>query len=209
MNCNAKNRIRKRRYELLKEEVLKNKYTHNSYYKKDRNKVLSFLSSLCLLFSIALSVLIYGKSDENGKWIKENFGIELSFSKINKVMSKYTDMILNFDIFRFLEEDEKVSYEFNYFSLGNNMFESDGNEITSIGNGTVIFVSINNDENVIIIQHDLGYTATYRGLEDVLVKKYDRVDDKDVIGVSFEAIEINFEKNSEIISYEEVVEILS
>ena len=44
----------------------------------------------------------------------------------------------------------------------------------------------NNGENIVIIQHDLGYTATYSGLVDVLVKKYDRVDDKASIGISFE-----------------------
>ena len=96
MDFEAKNRIRKRRYNLLKEEM-NNKYNH----KNEKNKALSFLSSLCILCSIALGVLIYGKNDENGKWIKDNFGIEVSFSSINSYMSKYTDYILDFDIFSF------------------------------------------------------------------------------------------------------------
>ena len=96
----TKNRIRKRRYNLLKEEANK-EYLNN---KNTKNKALSFLSSLCVLFSIALSVLIYGKTDENGKWLKENFGIEFSFNKVNEIMSKYTNYLLDFDIFTFFNK---------------------------------------------------------------------------------------------------------
>ncbi|MBQ9730935.1 MAG: M23 family metallopeptidase [Bacilli bacterium] len=206
MGLDAKNRIRKRRYNLLKNEAYK---TNKDYYKENKNKGLSFLSSLCLLVCIALSVLIYGKNDENGKWLKDNFGIEVSFSKINQTMSKYTDYILDFDIFKFLEDDKPVSYESYYYSLGNNLYESTSNEITSIGDGTVVFVGEVDNKKVLIIEHDLGYSATYIGLEDVLVKKYDRVDDKNTIGVSFEPIEIHFKKESVSISYEEVLALFS
>lgn len=204
MDFEAKNRIRKRRYNLLKEEM-NNKYNH----KNDKNKALSFLSSLCILCSIALGVLIYGKNDENGKWIKDNFGVEVSFSSINSYMSKYTDYILDFDIFSFLRTDEPVSYEPNYHNLGNNMFESNSNEITSIGDGTVIFVGESEGQNIVIIQHDLGYTATYSGLEDMFVHKYDRVDDKSSIGISFDAIKIEFSKDNKELSYEEILDLFS
>lgn len=204
MDFEAKNRIRKRRYDLLKQEA----YNIDNIKDKKKSKILSFLSSLCLLLSITLSVLIYGKNDENGKWIKDNFGIELSFSKINNTMSKYIDNILDFDIFSFLKEDKPVSIEPFYYDLGNNIFEPYSNEITSIGDGTVVFVGENDNKNVVIIQHDLGYSATYIGLEDVLVKKYDRVQDKSAIGISFEPIQINFEKESVSISYEEVIQLL-
>ena len=202
---NTKNRIRKRRYTLLKEEASKESFQ----YRNTKNKGLSFLSSLFLLTSIALGVLIYGKTDENGKWVKENFGIELSFSKVNEFMSKYTDYILDFDIFDFMKEDVPVSNEPNYINLGNGLFMPNGNEITSIGEGTVIYVGENNGENIVVIQHDLGYTATYSGLAEVLVKKYDRVDDNAIIGVSFKEIMIAFENNNKKISYEEVLGILS
>ena len=204
MDFEAKNRIRKRRYDLLKQEA----YNIDNVKDKKKSKILSFLSSLCLLLSITLSVLIYGKNDENGKWLKDNFGIELSFSKINNTMSKYIDNILDFDIFSFLKDDKPVSIEPFYYNLGNNIFEPYSNEITSIGDGTVVFVGENDTKNVVIIQHDLGYSATYIGLEDVLVKKYDRVEDKSAIGISFEPIQINFEKESVSISYEEVIQLL-
>lgn len=202
MDFEAKKRIKKRRYNLLKDEI------DRSYYnKKDKNNALSFLSSLCILFSIALGVLIYGKNDENGKWIKDNFGIELSFSKVNSYMQKYTDYILDFDIFDFLEKDQVVNYESSYQCIGDNIFESNSNEITSIGAGTVIFVGESDGVNTVIIQHDLGYTATYSGIEDVLVHKYDRVIDKASIGISFEPIKIEFTKDNKEITYEEVIKL--
>ena len=170
---------------------------------------MSFLSSLCILFSIALGVLIYGKNDENGKWIKDNFGIELSFSKVNSYMQKYTDYILDFDIFDFLEKDQVVDYESSYQCVGDNIFESNSNEITSIGAGTVIFVGESLGVNTVIIQHDLGYTATYSGIEDVLVHKYDRVIDKASIGISFEPIKIEFTKDNKEITYEEVIKLFN
>lgn len=204
MDFEAKKRIKKRRYNLLKDEI------DRSYYnKKDKNNALSFLSSLCILFSIALGVLIYGKNDENGKWIKDNFGIELSFSKVNSYMQKYTDYILDFDIFDFLEKDQVVNYEPSYQCIGDNIFESNSNEITSIGAGTVIFVGESNGVNTVIIQHDLGYTATYSGIEDVLVHKYDRVIDKVSIGISFEPIKIEFTKDNKEITYEEVIKLFN
>lgn len=204
MDFEAKKRIKKRRYNLLKDEI------DRSYYnKKDKNNALSFLSSLCILFSIALGVLIYGKNDENGKWIKDNFGIELSFSKVNSYMQKYTDYILDFDIFDFLEKDQVVNYESSYQCIGDNIFESNSNEITSIGAGTVIFVGESDGVNTVIIQHDLGYTATYSGIEDVLVHKYDRVIDKASIGISFEPIKIEFTKDNKEITYEEVIKLFN
>ena len=204
MDFEAKKRIKKRRYDLLKDEI------DRSYYnKKDKNNALSFLSSLCILFSIALGVLIYGKNDENGKWKKDNFGIELSFSKVNSYMQKYTDYILDFDIFDFLEKDQVVNYESSYQCIGDNIFESNSNEITSIGAGTVIFVGESNGVNTVIIQHDLGYTATYSGIEDVLVHKYDRVIDKASIGISFEPIKIEFTKDNKEITYEEVIKLFN
>ena len=204
MDFEAKKRIKKRRYNLLKDEI------DRSYYnKKEKNNALSFLSSLCILFSIALGVLIYGKNDENGKWIKDNFGIELSFSKVNSYMQKYTDYILDFDIFDFLEKDQVVNYESSYQCIGDNIFESNSNEITSIGAGTVIFVGESNGVNTVIIQHDLGYTATYSGIEDVLVHKYDRVIDKASIGISFEPIKIEFTKDNKEITYEEVIKLFN
>ena len=204
MDFEAKRRIKKRRYNLLKDEI------DRSYYnKKDKNNALSFLSSLCILFSIALGVLIYGKNDENGKWIKDNFGIELSFSKVNSYMQKYTDYILDFDIFDFLKKDQVVNYEPSYQCIGDNIFESNSNEITSIGAGTVIFVGESLGVNTVIIQHDLGYTATYSGIEDVLVHKYDRVIDKASIGISFEPIKIEFTKDNKEITYEEVIKLFN
>ena len=204
MDFEAKKRIKKRRYNLLKDEI------DRSYYnKKDKNNALSFLSSLCILFSIALGVLIYGKNDENGKWIKDNFGIELSFSKVNSYMQKYTDYILDFDIFDFLKKDQVVNYEPSYQCIGDNIFESNSNEITSIGAGTVIFVGEADGVNTVIIQHDLGYTATYSGIEDVLVHKYDRVIDKASIGISFEPIKIEFTKDNKEITYEEVIKLFN
>jgi hypothetical protein len=210
MNKDATERIRKRRYELLKEEVDKDLFNNYHDKKGKSNKILSFFSSIFLLTSIALGVLIYAKNDENGKWIKDNFGIELSFSKVNQVMSKYTDYILDFDIFKFLNnKDLPVSYEPTYAYLGNNIYESQNNMISSIGNGTVVFVGEDENQNVVIVQHDLGYTATYFGLDEVMVKKFDRVNNNDNLGMSYDSIKILFEKDSEEITYEEVINLLS
>jgi hypothetical protein len=204
MDFESKNRIRKRRYDLLRQEIDKSNYSS-----KNKSKTLSFLSSLCILCSIALGVLIYGKNDVNGKWIKENFGIEVSFSKVNSYISKYTNYILDFDIFDFLNKDQAVTYVPSYQCVGENTYQSYSNEITSIGEGTVVYVGESNGANIIIIQHDLGYTATYSGIEDILVHKYDRVEDKASIGISFEPIKIEFSKDNKEMTYEEVIELFS
>lgn len=198
---NVKERIKRRRYELLNA-----KFTNQ---KKNKNGLLSFLSSIFLLFSIALGVLIYGKNDENGKWLRDNFGIELSFSNVNKNMSSFIDNILSFDVFSFLNKESMlVSYESSYTYLGNDLFQKNDSSVTSIGKGVVIYADLNNGQNTIIIQHDLGYTATYVGVEDVFVKQYDRIEDKGIIGNSYNDIYIYFSINGEKKTYEEIVKLL-
>ena len=114
MDFESKNRIRKRRYDLLKQEIDKSNYSS-----KNKSKSLSFLSSLCILCSIALGVLIYGKNDENGKWIKENFGIEVSFSKVNSYISKYTALyfpiILPLHLYFFIFVLQKTAFLSNLY----------------------------------------------------------------------------------------------
>lgn len=195
-----KERIKKRRYELLYGKT-----------KKDNKKknFLSFLSSILMLFSITLGVLIYGKNDENGKWLKENFGIELSFSTINKHMSSFIDNLLDYDVFSFLNKESiNVSYESNYIYLGNDKFAKNDSAVTSIGSGVVIFTIEENGLNTIIVQHDHGYTATYKGVEEIFVKQYDRIEDKGVIGNHYGEIYIYFTINGEKKEYEDIIELL-
>ncbi len=200
---NSKSRIRKRRYKLIKNQ--------NLFYKdeKGKNKILSFFSSLFLLLSISLGVLIYGKNDENGKWLKENFGIELSFVNVNSTISKALDMVLDYNIFNFItNEDMTVSNEEMYTYLGDNLYQSIDTGITSIGNGTVILKEKIDDKYMIVVQNDLGVIITYSNLDEVLVNTYDRINNKDVIALSYENIKIEFVKDNKYLNYEEAKEII-
>lgn len=200
---NSKSRIRKRRYKLIKNQ--------NLFYKdeKGKNKILSFFSSLFLLLSISLGVLIYGKNDENGKWLKENFGIELSFVNVNSTISKALDMVLDYNIFNFItNEDMTVSNEEMYTYLGDNLYQSIDTGITSIGNGTVILKEKIDNKYMIVVQNDLGVIITYSNLDEVLVNTYDRINNKDVIALSYENIKIEFVKDNKYLNYEEAKEII-
>lgn len=200
---NSKSRIRKRRYKLIKNQ--------NLFYKdeKGKNKILSFFSSLFLLLSISLGVLIYGKNDENGKWLKENFGIELSFVNVNSTISKALDMVLDYNIFNFItNEDMTVSNEEMYTYLGDNLYQSIDTGITSIGNGTVILKEKIDNKYMIVVQNDLGVIITYSNLDEVLVNTYDRINNKDVIALSYENIKIEFVKDKKYLNYEEAKEII-
>ena len=158
-----------------------------------------------IIMALFLSVGVYAKKDENGKFLKDTFGINVNFSSFNKAMNK----LINF---RAIENvtigDVPVANVPNYVHLGNDFYVSGESQVTSVDDGVVTYVY--NDENgyLVIIENDSGFRSVYSNLIDVNVKVNDRIYFDSVIGVVEEEVKIIFSKNNEKITYEQVLGLL-
>lgn len=197
-----KNRIQNRRNTSKEVDVevieLERVYTKPSKF----YKISMFTLIIMALF---LSVAVYAKKDENGKFLKETFGINVNFVSFNKTINK----LINFRAVETItNSDALVSNVPNYVHMGNDMYVNGGSEVTSIDDGIVTYIY--NDENgyLVIVENDSGFRSVYSNLVDVSVKVNDRIYFDSVIGVVEEEVKIVFSKNNEKITYEQVVGLL-
>jgi hypothetical protein len=152
-----------------------------------------------------LSFAVYAKKDENGKFLKEKFNVNINFVSFNKLMNK----LINFRIVDSITNlDTPVSNIPSYIHMGDDLYINGSSEITSIDDGVVTYV--HNDENgyLVIIENDSGFRSVYSNLVDISVKVNDRVYFDSVIGVVEEEVKIIFSKDYEKITYEQVVGLL-
>lgn len=196
-----KRRIKQRRYASLLNE---NNYSHKETKKK--RSFLSFCTSIMTILVLTLGVLIYAKKDEKGKFIQETFGIKINFVSFNSKVSKVLDSILDYDIFNNNGGSVPVDVESMYVSVGNNRYSNTTNTAKVISDGTVIYAKIEGDKYLVVIQHDLGFTSTYYGIDECFVELYDRIKYNDTIGQFFDdSIEIVFTMDNQVYTYEEIV----
>lgn len=177
-------------------------------YEKKYTKPSKFykISMFCLMaMFLFLSVAVYAKKDENGKFLRDNLGIDVNFTSFNKTMNK----LINFrSIENIANGDLAVSNVPSYIHLGEDLYVSDGSEVKSIDDGVVTYIY--NDENgyLVIIENDSGFRSTYMNLTDVSVKINDRVYFDSVLGVVEDNVKILFSKDNKKITYEQVLGII-
>lgn len=178
-----------------------------SYENKYRKPSTLYKASMFILIIMALflSVALYAKKDENGKFLKNNFGVNINFAAFNKTINK----LINFRVVENITSpDVTVSKTPNYIHIGNDMYVNGGSEVTSIDDGVVTYIYSDEKGYLVIVENDSGFRSVYSNLLDVSVKINDRIYFDSVIGVVEEEVKIVFSKNNEKITYEQVVGLL-
>lgn len=168
------------------------------------SKLYKFSMFVLVIMALFLSVAVYAKKDENGKFLQEHLGINVNFSTFNKTLNK----LLNFRAIDTITDDVPVSNVPNYVHMGEDYYVNGGSEVTSVDDGVVTYVYSDEFGHLVIIENDSGFRSVYSNLVDVSVKVNDRVYFDSVIGVIDEKVNIVFSKNNEKITYEQVLELL-
>ncbi len=179
------------------------KEIENTYSKP--SKLYKLVMFTLVLMALFLSVAVYAKKDENGKFLSERFGININFASFNKTMNK----LINFRaVNSFINSDYPVSYIPNYIHMGDDMYVNGTSEVKSVDDGIVTYIYSDETGYLVIVENDSGFRSVYSNLVDVSVKMNDRVYFDSVIGVVEEEVKIIFSKDNKQITYEQVVELL-
>lgn len=169
------------------------------------SKLYKLSMSLLVILALFLSVAIYAKKDEQGKFIEEKLGVNINFASFNKTLNK----LLNFRVVNNIaNSDEPVANIPSYIHTGDDLYLGDGSEVTSIDDGVVSYIHEDETGYLVIVENDSGFRSVYSNLLDVSVKVNDRVYFDSVIGVVEEKVKIVFSKDNASLTYEQVLELL-
>ncbi len=188
------------------ENVEEIKRRMNKEKKVKEHRIMKFFNVIFILMIITLGGLIYCKSDEDGKLIKQIFNQDVSFKELNQTIDNYLNKI-----FFFKEDNHQSTMNVSginlYQSLGNNMYITSDKTIPTINNGTIKACSYQDDyKYFVVVEYENNVTALYTLIDDIKVKTDDVLLANNVIGIYegsyFQCI---FKKNNEIISYNEAL----
>lgn len=158
-----------------------------------------------ILMAMFLSVAVYAKKDENGKFLNEHFGINVNFTSFNKTMNK----LINFRaVDNITNSDSPVANVPSYVHMGDDKYVNGSSEVKSVDDGVVTYIYSDEMGYLVIVENDSGFRSVYSNLVDVSVKVNDRVYFDSVIGTVDEEVKIIFSKDNKQITYEQVVELL-
>ena len=181
------------------------KSVRNHILKNDKkSKILTILSILMTCISIFLGFMIYAKKDENGAFLKENFGVSYNFKTFNSKVNSIVDNLFDFNLSS-KENDKQVSTNVMYIELENNMFSSESSNVEMLNKGMIIGVFKEEYTYSVLVNYDNGVIASYSNLVDVCVKQYDSLDKGDTFGYYEESFKALFKKNDKIITYNEAL----
>ena len=169
------------------------------------SKLYKYSMFILIVLALFLSVALYAKKDENGKFLKTNFGVNVNFSSFNKTINKLLDFRVVDSI---LTNDVSVSNVPSYIHMGNDKYVNGGSEVKSVDDGVVTYVYSDENGYLVIVENDSGFRSVYSSLFDINVKVNDRIYFDSVIGVVEESVHIVFSKDNEKITYEQVIELL-
>jgi len=169
------------------------------------SKFYRITMTLLVAIALFLSIAIYAKKDEQGEFLENTLGIDINFASFNKTLNN----LLNFRAVDTLTtQDQPVANIPSYIHTGDDLYLSDGSEVTSIDDGVVTYIYEDANGYLVIVENDSGFRSVYSNLVDVSVKVNDRVYFDSVIGIVEEKVKIVFSKDSQVISYEQVIELL-
>ena len=164
-----KNRIQNRKGKSKELDININKIS--KVYSRP-SKLYKLSMSLLLILALFLSVAIYAKKDEQGKLIEEKLGININFASFNKVLNS----LLNFRVVNNISSlDSPVANTPSYIHTGDDLYLSDGSEVTSIDDGVVSYIHKDETGYLVIVENDSGFRSVYSNLLDVSVKVNDRI----------------------------------
>lgn len=196
-----RNRIQNRRGS-SQEVVIDVEEVEKKYSKPSKLYKMSML--ILVIMAMFLSVAVYAKKDENGKFLEEKLGINVNFASFNKVMNN----LLDFRVVDTIADDVPVSNVPNYVHMGDDLYVNGGSEVTSIDDGVVTYIYSDESGYLVIVENDSGFRSVYSNLIDVSVKVNDRIYFDSTIGIIEEKVNIVFSKDNEKITYEQVLQLL-
>ncbi len=200
-----KNRIQNRRNSSQEVDVVDVDVVSVQKKYSKPSKLYKISMFVLVILALFLSVAVYAKKDEKGKFLKNSLGINVNFASFNKTMNK----LINFRVVDNVKTPDQVVANIpSYVHLGNDMYTSGNSEVKSIDDGVVTYVYSDETGYLVIVENDSGFRSVYSNLVDVNVKVNDRVYFDSVIGVVEEEVKIVFSKNNEKITYEQVLELL-
>ena len=171
------------------------------------NKVFKILMGIMAVYALFMSFAIYAKKDENAVVLNNVFNTKVNFSNFNKTLNKLLNLrIVDTNLIN--EDTEVVSGDVIYINVGGDYYTSEGNLVVAQDDGVVTYVNGKDENYTIIVEYDSGIRATYNGVYEVNVFVNDRVYKDDIVGSFLEKVEIIYIRNSEKISYEEVIAII-
>lgn len=196
-----KQRISKRKKKMsLNQEV-------SEMERKKTSSLFRCITAVMTVYVLFMSFAIYAKKDQDAVIFNNIFNTNVSFVDFNKALNK----LLNLRIIDNKDSeihDQVVSNDIVYMGVGDDYYVSDGNLAISLDDGVVTYVNGKDENYTIIVEYDSGIRATYNEVNEVNVFVNDRVYKDDIIGSYDDKIEIIFIKDSEKITYEEVVDII-
>ena len=99
--------------------------------------------------------------------------------------------------------DHEVSASIEYHHLVDDMYTNGTNSCASLFDGIVL----KTDEESVTVLHDNGVLGVYAQLEDVVVKGDERVLKGQSLGIFKDSLKLEFKKDDQKLSYEEVVKL--
>ncbi len=175
--------------------------------KKKTHKILRIIEVFFIILIFVLSFMIYADKDEDGKFFKKYFNIDISFKDFNdKVGLFMSNMLANFNIFIKDEPSIKeVDASIYYQKLGNNYFAYESQEIPMLFYGKILSVEESLNSYNVNVYYKNGINACYYEVINSHVKKGDLLNKGDSLGTYEEKFKAIFAKDNKIISYEEVL----
>lgn len=178
-------------------------------FKNKKEKKHSFFYSLVMstmvIMSVALGVLIYGKHDENGSFLKEKFNIDIDFTQINQKLSEFLELTVVFSIQNFnpTAKNTSVGAENLFYQLSANTFYNEKSLIYAFDNGIVSKTS----NKSLVISYDDGVLVQYLFPCNLKVKPFDRVYNNLVVADYYDTLEMYFYYHGETITYGQAISI--
>ena len=173
------------------------------------NKYLNGLvkrTMICFVF--VLLVLAISLMSETGRSYIKKYLLETNFefSKINTLYNKYIGKLTdeNAEVVngnQLLEYTSKEKY-----NDGVKLTVSENYNVNLLESGIVVYIGEKEGYgNTIIVQQSNGIDAWYGNIENVDVKIYDYIEKGTIIGNANKTLYLVFQKNGEILNYEDYI----
>ena len=183
-------------------EIIKNRISKT---KQNKNKIYKIMMTLLLIASLGIGFLIYARLDPNGSLMKKAFNVNIDFNSLNDKVDDILDRMFNFNIVNNNDDDQLVSGEVGYISLGNDLYSLEDQRVLTLNKGLVSHVEKDNDSYFVIISYPNSVKATYFFIYDVIVKIGDELKKGDQIATYETSFKVLFFKGDKKITYEEAI----
>lgn len=173
------------------------------------NKYLNGLVKRTMIcFAFVLLVLAISLMSETGRSYIKKYLLETNFefSKINTLYNKYIGKLTdeNTEVVsgnQLLEYTSKEKY-----NDGVKLTVSENYNVNLLESGIVVYIGEKEGYgNTIIVQQSNGIDAWYGNIENVDVKIYDYIEKGTIIGNANKTLYLVFQKNGEILNYEDYI----